>query len=380
MAKKLKNLIITSTDLVDRGANPDAHVQLVKRAGNWCRQLLGKNSELGEEPEPEDGSQDGVEKAETFAEAYSTDREQEALRRLSGEMYDYCYALSDSLCSIICDADLETERRASLMEKSVSEFTAAMSAAIPKWANNKSAEILPAEHVEKQEQEVGFDELWKRYELESDGAGAISDAEGLPGEPERDNITKQQEEERMDKENMTPEDKAALEALEKKYGEQPAQPEAAAEELKDLHPDVAKCLEDLQASQTEKSKEIDELKKRLEISELMAVAKKYEPLGKDTAELAEKLYNYKKSGGTTYTDVVALMDEQLTMQQSTGLFNEIGKSTSGHGGALGRIHGAAAEVAKGDATLTAAQSVVKAFEENPEMLADYDKEYKGGNY
>ena len=31
MATKLKNLSVTSVDLVDQGANPDAHVRLFKR-------------------------------------------------------------------------------------------------------------------------------------------------------------------------------------------------------------------------------------------------------------------------------------------------------------------------------------------------------------
>lgn len=40
MAYTLKNLKITSTDLVDQGANPDAHVRLFKRSGENTQSLL----------------------------------------------------------------------------------------------------------------------------------------------------------------------------------------------------------------------------------------------------------------------------------------------------------------------------------------------------
>ena len=83
MANKLKDLSVTSVDLVDQGANPDAHIRLFKRGGEaadpdiglfekflkWFRKgyvaaTQEEDADGGESPETE-----GVEKeAQTFTE------------------------------------------------------------------------------------------------------------------------------------------------------------------------------------------------------------------------------------------------------------------------------------------------------------------------
>lgn len=42
MATKLKGLAVTGVDLVDQGANPDAHIRLFKRGGNGSESRIGK--------------------------------------------------------------------------------------------------------------------------------------------------------------------------------------------------------------------------------------------------------------------------------------------------------------------------------------------------
>lgn len=206
----------------------------------------------------------------------------------------------------------------------------------------------------------------------------------------------------MDKSKMTPEEQAVLEGLEKKYGipddksgagSEPgtAAPEGdvakgAAPEIqassptsKELHPEVQKVLSEYQELMKRQSAEVEELKKSLEIERLTAVAKKYEVLGKKADELAVKLYELKKAGGTVYDDYVALLDENVTMLTKSGLFSEIGKNTQGSAGVEETLGIKAAELAKSAAGgLAGPDAIIKAWEENPELAAQYEAEYMGG--
>lgn len=288
MATKLKNLSVTSVDLVDKGANPDAHICLFKR------------------------------------------REPEAA----------------------ADAD----------EGMIQKFIA--------W-------------------------LKKGHE---DAAG------NHPQEPEIENTIQKEATYimEMDKSKMTPEEQTVLEGLEKKYGipddksgagSEPgtAAPEGdvakgAAPEIqassptsKKLHPEVQKVLSEYQELMKRQSAEVEELKKSLEIERLTAVAKKYEVLGKKADELAAKLYDLKKVGGTVYDDYVALLDENVTMLTKSGLFSEIGKNTQGSAGVEETLGIKAAELAKSaTGRLAGPDAIIKAWEENPELAAQYEAEYMGG--
>ncbi len=386
MAKKLKGLQITSTDLVDRGANPDAFIALMKRKAEDLCQGLGNSVGAVIPPTSSAPLPTDVGKAETFVEAYAEDVARQKLRELTSEMFDYCYSLSDSLSSIICDTAIDESQKADLMAKSLEQFNAVISTATSYWAKGETASPEVA-HVEKEEQEEMLEKLWADYVPSFDGgAGAISAEEGsLSKESE---ITKQQEDEQMDFEDMTPEEKAAYEALVKKYPDlakqetpAPAQPEPQPEPeptAKGMSPEVAEALSEMKKGLTSKDVEIEELKKSLAMSEMSMVAKKYEVIGKKADELAEKLYQYKKAGGTIYEDTIALLDEQVNLQNQSGMFHEVGKSTAGVGGAVGKVHGAATEVAKSEQGLTTAEAIVKAFESNPDLMQEYEAGYKGG--
>ncbi|MBQ2634913.1 MAG: hypothetical protein IJF88_10100 [Oscillospiraceae bacterium] len=224
---------------------------------------------------------------------------------------------------------------------------------------------------------------------------------------------------RIDKSRMTKEDLAALEGLEKKYGfhspegegadpgDAAAQGSARAEDpgiakgaagSKDsaaiqgtdpasraegagsaaLHPEVKKALEDFQELTKRQAAEVEELKKSLEIERLTAYAKKFELLGKDPGELAEKLYGLKKAGGTVYDDYVALLDENLAVIGKSGIFEEIGSGRQGSAGTEQTIGIKAAELAKSaNGGMDSAEAIVKAFEQNPELAAQYEREYMG---
>lgn len=377
MAKKLKKLEITSTDLVDRGANPDAFIGLFKGVGK----VFG-----GKEPPEEDS----VEKAETFKEALEEEQERAQRRELSSEMFDFCYALSDSLASIICDGDLTKEEKRGLLEKSLEQFTTALSDAVPKWADGQTCREGDVTHVEKEEPEEVFEKLCEENGMsKSVGAGAISHIEN----PLQEDINKSEEEPKEEEEmkqaldiaKMSAEDAAVFEELKKKYSvaqeeEEAPQPEvqkAVEQPTEEMNPEVRKALNDLKQSQEAKDAEIEELKKSLELSKLVEVAKKYEVIGKNPEELAKKLYDYKQAGGTIFDEMLAIMDEQVNIQAQSPMFHEIGKSTQGEGYTTGQIQGLASEVAKNNDALSKAESIVKAFETNPAMLAEYEKEYGG---
>ena len=57
-------------------------------------------------------------------------------RRVTSEIWDVCYALEESLCSIILDD--EVEDKPALMEQSVDEFSEAIKELIPTWAQGKT--------------------------------------------------------------------------------------------------------------------------------------------------------------------------------------------------------------------------------------------------
>lgn len=352
MPNQLKNLKITSTDLVDAGANPDAHIRLFKRDENGLLQkvvnviagVFGKGEAVAKE-------------AETFRDIKDAQALRELLRELSGEAWNYCYTLSDSLCSIILDDDLGEDGKRDKMFQSLDEFAEVMRNAITQWAAAKSAS--ETEPVEKSEaQEAAFGELFAKYvEL----PGVTGDNEGGEVSPVVVEKSIQVEEEfntmNIDKSKLTPEELAALEAIEKKYGEAAAleEPPVADPVPAELHPEVKKALDENRAM----AARMEEMQKSLEIKDLSISATKYEVLGKKANELAPKLYDLKKAGGTVYDDYVALLDEQLTIVEKSALFGEIG---SGRGMAGGNeLDAVVAEIRKNNPTMNQAEALVKAY-------------------
>jgi hypothetical protein len=350
MANKLKSLRVDEVSLVDAGANPDAHVALFKRKDSKPNALDKLLSVIGK------GKTPVAKDALTFDEQ----QEQERIRELRYEAWGFASALGDSLSSIIEDKELDADAKLELMYQSLQEFAEASQGVFPKWAHGYSKEHHH-DHAEP----------------------FVIAKENPATEPQPTNKNEEETDTmKIDKSKMNPEEQATLADFEKRFGvaEEPA-PEitppvpapATVEKSVELHPEVKKALDELGAAKTE----LAEVTKSLEIERLTATAQKYEVIGKKAGELAPKLYELKKAGGTVYGDYVALLDEQVTLIEKSGVFKEIGSNRSGNAETGDKLNLAVAEIQKGNDGISRQEAIVKAFEANPELAAEYENEYGG---
>ena len=165
----------------------------------------------------------------------------------------------------------------------------------------------------------------------------------------------------------------AQEEMEEQFPETPAKKPTKKAEVEDMEksasPEIKAALEELQ-----------ELKKSIEMKDMTEIAKKYAPLGKNESELAQRLYDMKKSSPANYEAYVAILDESLGMVEKSGLFTEVGKSAGGYstaGGAVAKVEAAANEIMKSDASMTREEAIAKAWIDHPEFVREYEAEYKG---
>lgn len=366
MATRLQNLKITSTDLVDEGANPHAYVRLFKRKdepvadendGIIAKLAAAIAKALGKSPNAE-----AVIKAKG-PETFNDERRKEQMHEVAEDAWGMTYMFSESLCSIICAPDISADERRNLMFASLDQFVEAVRERIPLWADGKK-HGKPEGEGQSAEMAKAFKALMKRLDGGVDDEDQDEEPDDDPDDGEEDDKKKEEiDTMKIDKSKMSPEDIAALEAIEKKYSNEP--------QATELHPDVKKALEDNAAAHAR----IAALEKSLEIKDLATVAKKYEVLGKDSNELAEKLYNLKKSGGTAFEDFTALLDEQMTLVEKSGIFTEIGKSATGDNGGLSIIDAAATEMRKSNPGLDYSGSIVAAFRADPAAYARYEADY-----
>lgn len=191
------------------------------------------------------------------------------------------------------------------------------------------------------------------------------------------------------KSNFSAEELAQWEAL---VAKGMVAPEEAQEEMENEVPEVPPVkkptkkaeVEDMEKSASPEIKaaleELQELKKSIEMKDMTEIAKKYAPLGKKEADLAQTLYDMKKSSPANYEAYVAILDESLGMVEKSGLFTEVGKSAGGYsvaGGAVAKVEAAANEIMKSDASMTREEAIAKAWIDNPEFVREYEAEYKG---
>ena len=166
----------------------------------------------------------------------------------------------------------------------------------------------------------------------------------------------EQESEEMDVNKMNEDDKAVYEALKKKY--EPEEPKQQT-----LHPEVKKALKEAETAK----QELQELKKSLELKEFENIAKQYEVIGKNTEELAAKLYGLKKSNEQSYNDYIAMLDEMVEMTQASGIFKEYGSNRAGTGSQKQQAEQRIQELMKSDSNLTYQQAFVRVCEESAEL-------------
>lgn len=414
MATKLKNLRIKKVDFVDEGANPDAHIRMVKRKDGE-EQSVGENSEKGTgnilkkllsfigkaagmDQDEIDSAMDEIQKGDSvsFNEKFNEAKN----RKIADEIWDICYALQSSLCSILNDEELDSTSAATAMQESLDEFHAVVQESITKWSSGKAALIVKkSDEVTESDLEImksaverlneSIEKATKKTESEEDG-------------PENNENPKGDEEEmKIDKSKLTDAERAFLESIEKRCGvedegtpsegapaaaqaaETPAEPtvtksatqpavEVPAQQTaeqdsiyKGLHPAVAAEMEELK-----------KFKQAAEERELTEIAKRYAIIGKKEEELVPLFKSLKAAGGTAYNDMIAVLDQAVDTVEKSGAFTEIGKSGNGStdGSAWAEADAKAVEVMKSKAGLSKAQALDEVFMANPELAERCEKE------
>ncbi len=407
MASKLKDLKITKVDFVDAGANPEANILLFKNkegapAAKSTAEPAAKGGEksdsavkkffssiakaLGIGDENVDQAVEEIAKgyeAATFGEKMNEQKR----RRVTSEIWDVCYALEESLCSIICDDDVDEADKPDLMEQSLNEFSEAVKGLIQTWAQGKTTN-----KINKSEQPMTPARLEMAKAAKEKLETIIAKAEPTPPatDPAGDPIQKQKtkgdmEDMKIDKSKLTPEELTALEAIEKKAGiqDEPAgdpkpgevnkgaaapaagqEPAAGGEGediYKGLHPAVKAELERLRKSAD-----------AAEDRELTEIAKKYEIIGKKAEELVPLFKSLKAAGGEAYNQMITVLDASVTAVEKSGIFSELGKKGNGETDAWTAIEKHADEIQKSMPTLTRTQAIDKACEQHPELVHEYE--------
>lgn len=369
---KLKDLKLTSVDFCQQGANPDAHIRLTKSKDGTqpqdTRPAFERAVDLLKtafhvEPESPDVKKD----AQTFADIKGNRDAREKLWQCND-------AFDDSIRSILQDNELEDSAKHELMLQSLSQFTEAMTANIDGLYT-----AAPAGVSKEKGDENTMDE--KEFDLSGMTADEQNTFKALLAKSK-------QKKPAAGNEDVPPEGGEPNEAEKKKGGcaksaehETTVTPTAAQstetkKSVEDvLPPEVQAAIDRMNglSDKLEKS-----LKQQAESADLQ-VAKKYEALG-DTAEIAKALGQARVAGETAYNAYVAAMDKALevTKNSDSVLFGEVGKSASGGAStAVGKVESIAKSIRDKDPTLTVQQSMAKAFEQNPELEAEYEKEYEG---
>jgi hypothetical protein len=124
---------------------------------------------------------------------------------------------------------------------------------------------------------------------------------------------------------------------------------------------------------------MERLEKSIEMKEFTEIAKRYAALGEDEEELAYTLYDMHKSDPDNYAAYVKILDKSLAMVEKSGLFAEIGKSAGGFssaGGTVEKVNQIAGDIMKSDPGMSREQAIAKAWTDHPELVEEYDREYK----
>lgn len=418
MATRLKNLKITKVDFVDEGANPDSHIMLYK-----SRADTGKPAENGEEgnsnilkrlvaviakaigmKESEfDEAIEEIQKgdSESFDERYIKVKN----RKIADEIWDVCFALQSSLCSILNDDDLDSTQTSGAMLESLDEFYGVVKDAITQWSsgneNNivrKNEEITEAElEVMKSAQERLTETIEKSVVIREKTA---KNMEQQKGDKEMALVD-------IDKSKLTSAERAFLEDIEKRYGTNPVagQDDTGNETGEKENATVTKSGSELQAKNpvsvaepvehtpepldgdniykglhpavVAEMAELKKFKEAAEERELAEVAKKYAIIGKKPEELVPMFKNLRAAGGTAYNDMIAVLDQAVETAEKSGAFSEIGKSSHGEtaeGAAWAEAEAKANDLMKSKTGLTKAQAIDEVLMANPELAEKCEKE------
>lgn len=159
MATKLKNMRLTSVDLVRNGANQEADICLFKSADaaeapaqptveeknifkrflNWLRENPAEAS--GEPADPE-----------TVEKDYTTFESLTAARENNEKLWQYTSALTESIQSIQRDQDLDKDQKLQMMLQSLEQFDGAMK----KLLESISNAAAPAGLAKSDEEDMSY--------------------------------------------------------------------------------------------------------------------------------------------------------------------------------------------------------------------------------
>ena len=344
---KLRKLDMTSVDLVQRGANQKADIRLYKSADDQEEAPHGLLKSIQEAVKSWFIGTKAAEDAKDFEVEKST----------------FMEALDFSMNGILNDDTMDSVAKAEMAEESIDQFCEAMKTAVHKAVgtptDEEDSDEIPDDYPEDDPEEDPEDNQDEETEELEEGEEHMRIDKSRFDENElamyQALIAKGMVEEEETEKQFPPKKKSV-----------PDEVEAEAE----LHPEVEKAL-----------KEVEEMKKNFEMRELTEVAKKYAPLGKKADELTETLYTMKKSSPEAYNSYVAVLDEQLDLVNKSGMFEEIGKSGHGYGVAggdtVGKIESIATEIMKSAPDMSRHEAVMKAWDQHPELLADYESKYRG---
>lgn len=412
MATKLKNLKITKVDFVDDGANPEAHIRLFKskdgvepphdegaekKPNIWKRLITAITKAAGSETDTS-GLESVIDDIQKSSESFGERIAEVKNRKIADEIWDICYALQSSLCSILNDEDMDGTSAATAMQESLDEFYEFSKEAISQWSSGKATNIVKKEEVTASDLEMmksarsRLDDTIEKAEKAQEEPGAEEPKK--KDQNKNQNNAKGAEEMKIDKSKLTPAELAFLQSIEKRYGEEegagaegvtppaqntdptpatgvgksntPAQGTDGGEDIyKGMHPAVRAELENLK-----------KFREATEERELEDVAKKYEIIGKKKEELVPVLKSLKAAGGTAYTDMIAVLDGAVAAVEKSGAFTEIGKSGGAgttDGAAWTKAETQAAEIMKSK-NVTKAQALDEVFRNDPELAAECEKE------
>lgn len=413
MAKtKLKDLEVTEVSLVDAGANQHAHVALYKRNGGKPEeQPIGQNPEqapaksglhkffsaIGKALKLDQADIDSavadIEKADTF----NDKMEERKLRRITDEIWDVCFALENSLCSIIRDE--EVTDKAALMNQSIDEFDVAIKGLVTSWGAGKTAQIVKTasavsvEHMQETVDRLGG-MIEKATGKQQPPETEDPNQEGGETPPEDNGKTKTKKsiggetDMKFNEANMTATDRMAFEELKKRYGVEDGAEGAGAVETPGAAAEGAQGAAGQQAAGTGEdiykglhplvAAELIALRKQADAAQeekLYNVAKKYEIIGKKPEELVPTLKALQAAGGTAYDDMIGVLDGAVAAVEKSGLFGEVGKRGTGATGgtdAWSQIEKKAEEIRKSNATLSYAESIDAACVQNPDLVHEYE--------
>lgn len=397
MAQKLMNLRVKKVDFVDEGANPRADIKLFKRrspeegegldmndmehaADSIAKRIAEALAGIFKKNSPENVEKSGAVSFKDVENTVNTEK-------IRDEIWSVCYALQQSLGSIVSDAELDAASALDRMLESIQEFSDTAKDYASAWAAGDVIHIQkcmePPDSAEMPMLMTAYQEIGSLIEKSK------SERQEQKGELE--------EMQKIDKSKMTPEEKAAYEEIVKKYAVEQEELDGEVDETDDEEKNAVKGCGGKEPTKKSLSQnpeediykglhpavkaEIESLRKfreDAETRELTQIAKKYEMIGKKPEELVPTLKSLRAAGGTAYEDMIAILDSTLAAVQQSGVFGEIGKSREGILGAdrdntIKKVREQAAEIKKTRPELSMAQAMDEAMLANPEFLAELDK-------